>query len=525
MTGKRSIIKAVFCLITLIAVRLLFEVKIAVAADFDFDYEVTYTVKENGLTSVTHDVTITNQTSTYYAQNYSLIISSERLEKVVASDDAGLLSPQVVVNSGQTRIFVPFTAKTVGLGSKYSFRIDYQSSNIAVRKGRIWEVIIPGVDEDDKIHSYLVRLNVPKSFAEPAYLTPAPGSDGVWNLGELAGQGITAAYGQTQAYSFNLLYHLENSTSAKQLQEITLPPQTAYQDIFLWRLSPPPQNVRLDVDGNWLGVYELEPKESKRIIAEGSALVYAIPREGFAEPNVSSQLYTREQAYWEFSPEIAKVAETLKTPRAIYDYVVNTLTYSYDRLEPGITRLGANKALENPTQAVCMEFSDLFVALSRKSGIPAREVHGYASTNNERLQPLSLVTDVLHAWVEYYDQERQIWIAVDPTWGNTTKGVDYFSKFDFNHLTFAILGEHSDYPYPAGSFRGDTPSKDVFVEFLEEIPQTPKTEIKIELEKTDSYHSGGVEQTNILIRNVWAALYKPKGSLEIKGDVKLVTDL
>jgi hypothetical protein len=123
-----------------------------------------------------------------------------------------------------------------------------------------------------------------------------------------------------------------------------------------------------------------------------------------------------------------------------------------------------------------MEFSDLFVALARAAGIPAREVHGFAYTTNSRLQPLSLVTDVLHAWAEYYAESDNVWVAVDPTWGNTTRGVDYFSKFDFNHIAFAILGVESDYPYPAGSFKTATDTKDVYVNFLKEpLPSTPTT--------------------------------------------------
>ena len=57
-----------------------------------------------------------------------------------------------------------------------------------------------------------------------------------------------------------------------------------------------------------------------------------------------------------------------------------------------------------------MEFTDLFVAIARAAGIPARESVGYAYTTNSRLRPLSLVTDVLHAWPEYYDADKKIWV-------------------------------------------------------------------------------------------------------------------
>ncbi len=75
---------------------------------------------------------------------------------------------------------------------------------------------------------------------------------------------------------------------------------------------------------------------------------------------------------------------------------------------------------------------------------------------------------MLHAWPEYYDKEKGHWTAVDPTWGNTTGGVDYFTMFDFNHIVFAIHGVSSSQPLPAGFYReSGKEGKDVSVEFLE----------------------------------------------------------
>jgi len=42
---------------------------------------------------------------------------------------------------------------------------------------------------------------------------------------------------------------------------------------------------------------------------------------------------------------------------------------------------------------------------------------------------------------------------VDPTWGNTTGGVDYFNTFDFDHLAFVVKGISSTYPVPAGGYK------------------------------------------------------------------------
>ena len=160
------------------------------------------------------------------------------------------------------------------------------------------------------------------------------------------------------------------------------------------------------------------------------------------------------------------MALELKTPEAIYDYVVKTLKYDYSRVRANVERLGALAALKSPNTAICMKFTDLFIALARASGIPAREINGYAYTENPQIQPLSLVADVLHAWPEYYDKEEKVWIPIDPTWGSTTGGVDFFNKLDLRHFTFVIHGKDSVKPYAAGSYKlGTNPQKDVFVSF------------------------------------------------------------
>ncbi len=127
---------------------------------------------------------------------------------------------------------------------------------------------------------------------------------------------------------------------------------------------------------------------------------------------------------------------------------------------------GTLKALNNSNSAVCLEFTDLFIALARASGIPAREVDGYAYTNNSSERPLSFVKDILHAWPEYYDFDRKAWIMVDPTWGNTTGGIDYFNTLDFDHIAFVVKGLNSSYPVPAGGYKladSNTNTKDVSI--------------------------------------------------------------
>ena len=178
--------------------------------------------------------------------------------------------------------------------------------------------------------------------------------------------------------------------------------------------------------------------------------------------------YLKEQPFWQTTDKrIKELALELKTPYKIYKYVVDNLKYDFKRLQTGMPRLGALGVLKNPSSAVCLEFTDLFIALARAAGIPAREVNGFAYTQNSKERPLSLVKDVLHAWPEYYDSDMQTWVMVDPTWENTTGGTDYFYTLDFDHLAFVIKGISSTYPIPAGAYKisNNQTARDVIVEF------------------------------------------------------------
>jgi hypothetical protein len=60
------------------------------------------------------------------------------------------------------------------------------------------------------------------------------------------------------------------------------------------------------------------------------------------------------------------IPQDLHTADDIYYYTKKTLTYNYGRITKNLTRLGAGQALTYPDQAVCSEFSDVFVGLARK---------------------------------------------------------------------------------------------------------------------------------------------------------------
>lgn len=465
----------------------LFSPKALASSNFTTDYTVTYTVGADGTTHAIIKGILTNTSSQYYASSYKMQIGFDKISNVKIIDPDGPINPVITKTNDGHIIEMTFNKKAVGLGSKLEFTLSFDTPEVGKKYGKIWEINIPGLSNPDDFSSFTVHVVVPSSFGKAAYIKPKqPNNSLTFTKQQLGKSGISIAFGDKQMYGFHLVYHLTNSKLIPIKTEIALPPSTNYQDVFITNMSPLPNNVTTDKDGNWLAEYTLLPSQKLDVTVQGNAEVLLNPKQAELLPAQLSE-YLTPKKYWEAdNSEIKRIAQELKTPEAIYQYVIKTLKYDFSRVTGDKPRLGATGVLQGPDSAVCREFTDLFIALARAAGIPAREVDGFAYTENSRQRPLSLMRDILHAWPEYYDSQRKTWIMVDPTWGNTTGGIDYFSLLDFDHLTFVIKGRDSMYPIPAGGYKyaGNENLKDVNVTFVDALPdRTQEVEIKSALSK------------------------------------------
>jgi len=461
-------------------------------ATFATDYVVTYDINEQGQTHVTFNISQKNNLSTVYATSFSLSLSQTNLKNIQVGDTTGPINPQISQTENITNINFDFINKVVGKDKVNQFIIQYDSPDIANKQGSIWEINIPRLEPNENTNSQQLVLKVPGSFGQPAYIDPKPsridGSNYLFTSAVLGNKSISAVFGTTQYFKLQLIYNLSNQLAKNLTTQIALPPDTAYQTVYLKNLNPPPNDLASDPDGNWLASYTISPNTDLQITANLYLKLAFSPK---TIPLENPDLYTRATKIWNYEDQdIAVKAVGLRTPKSIYDFVTNYLSYSYTRINQnsGINRPGAVWALANPKAAICTEFTDLFITLARKNNIPARENQGFASSSNNKLKPLSLAKDVLHAWPEYYDQAKQTWVQVDPTWGNSTGGIDYFHKLDLNHLVFAIHGVDSTQPLPAGSYKTiGGGSKDVFVQVTNPIA-FPNPTFDISYSSNDSQH-------------------------------------
>jgi len=484
---------------SLLVSRLLVSNPVQASEDFVSRYEVSYQVHPSGLTTVHQKISLTNKLSNIYATEYALTTGSADIHQVKAWDNLGPLKTSISPGENNNTIHLWFNEKVVGKDKTLEFHLEYESPNFASRKGQTWELTIPKISNIQKIDHYLLTLHVPPSFDQAAYLTPEAINNQfpVYHFDrEAAAKGIIAVFGNFQVFDFRITYPLSNNSSTSKKFQISLPPDTSHQKVFYQKLEPKPETILIDKDNNWLASYELEPGAKIKVLAEGSTQIFLNSIQDQTPPPVQLNDYLKPQRYWESDhPEIKKLAQELKTPYQIYQFVVNKLQYDYQKIGEA-ERLGALQALYNPQSALCMEFTDLFIALSRAAGIPAREINGFAHTENPEIQPLSLKEDILHAWPEYWDNNKQAWIAIDPTWEKTTGGVDFFNKLDFDHFVFVIHGQDSIFP----QVPGEGPEKNVQVNFAEKLPET-REKIEVIFNIPEKNISGKIVSGKIIIQN------------------------
>ncbi len=441
------------------------------AADFKTSYNVEYYIQDNdpqGYTKASYTIRITNLQPDLVIKKFTLSFpKSFGVGNMVARDERGPVVAVVGEKERATEMTFEFGSPHAGLNEVNTLYLDFLQKNIFRSKGAVWEVFIPTLDaREGDTHSVAVYLP-PGQHRKLSIAKPVPSHisfDKVEWAGD-TGKSIYAVFGDEQRYALNLSYHLVNPNVYPVYTDIAFPPDTAYQKIIVNSIIPPPEKVYSDADGNFMARYSLKGNTEQLVQFIGTALVYASPRRDYREHAITL-FESQQRSLFDAQPLWKLTTETPVQTSAIkdhYDYTLNTLSYNFKRIIKGNSRMGASQALLYPDQAVCTEYSDLLIASARQRGIYIREVQGFAFASEQELRPVQEESDILHSWVEYYNQKTNMWVPLDPTWEDTS-GIDYFNSFDFNHIVFALHGKKADYPYPAGSYKSTPGGRDIRIE-------------------------------------------------------------
>src|SRR5258708_43125 len=348
------------------------------AGEFSTTLKSTYQVTDT-TTHVTQTFQLTNNFSTMYVTEYALEVGSNRLSNVKAiATNNSPVTTKVTPHGNKTSITIQFSDKVIGKDQIREFTVSYDTTDIGIHTGQVLEVNVPKLANPSEFTQYGVQIFVPALYGSPALATPKNFTTGTdtgqtvvtfSNVGQSTG--ISVLFGTQQIAQFALSYHIQNPTGHRGIITVALPPDSTYQRVYYTSIDPQPQEIHEDGDGNWLASYVLDPGAEQMIKAVGTVVVTLTPQEhaDLLTPRPGKE-YLSDQPHWQVSdPGIQELAAQLKTPKAIYDYVVKTLTYDYSRLTISNQRIGAVDILKNPSVAVCTEFTDLFIALARSAGI------------------------------------------------------------------------------------------------------------------------------------------------------------
>ncbi len=445
--------------------------KLYAQSDFAIDTTVTYQVESTGSTKVIEQYSVAGAASNKYLDSITLSTPVDDAKNVSAAYADGTAIPTTVATKSSDQqgytynyveVTLKFPRKNVG-ATPWQFSLSYDTLKLVDTKGTAHTVYVPAIAASaQQDANYTVYVTVPKDFAMPHSSGVVPTSEGITNgrakysftQQDLAKQAIALTFGDQTVYNVNFNFPLRNDGAVARTMTVTLPPDTSSQKVYINSLDPKPKATRLDSDGNILADFTVPARTTITVKTNISAVVKYLEYDlsaGGAKGDIPADLvktYTAHTRYWQTldpdivikakqaAADIPKVADQIK---AIQKTVVDTLSYNDKKIKYNV-RQGAAKALQNPTNAVCLEYSDLMIALLRAQGIPARMPVGYAYTGD--LKASKAVSDSLHSWVEAYIPNVG-WINVDPTWGEK---YDNFGKSDLDHLAFALWGASDSSP-------------------------------------------------------------------------------
>ena len=273
------------------------------------------------------------------------------------------------------------------------------------------------------------------------------------------------SYPQSGTVELELSYDFSVSTETRRISFVVPLPQSEpnRQNILSIGYNPKPSRI-IERDGNRYAEFVfLRPEEQVRATIRVRAELFRYDlltamkhrRRTPLEDDGLDDFLKSERFIEKDHDRIKEIAEGIEGRSEvgvvldIYNYVVDHMEYA----APSKRSRGAVQALERG-EGDCTEYADLFVALCRAKGIPARVVTGYTVRFDSESPK--------HNWAEVYLQEYG-WVPFDPTAGDIENVIvrgRAFSRmrpgyFYLSHTrNDEILGDNS---FGAYFFWGDKP--------------------------------------------------------------------
>lgn len=387
--------------------------------------------------------------------------------------------------------------------------ISYNSYGLSIKSGKVVDVYVPAFspdfqfEDENTLETYSTKIIIPKTLGninfistENAIVDASTNWEININQNDLIGNTAWIQVGTEQIYKFELKQKVpKSSDSFVGINRYTMIiPRSIVsgqitQDVFYENISPKPFQVTEDANGNLVATFIFSPNENNEIILSGYAVLeqnskMTFTQSGFIKDIENSiiEANTKPGEYWEsdnaeiiatareiISTEELKTLSVWEILQRTYKFVVNRIDYSQVKKYGLNERQGALQTLKG-NAAVCMEYSDLFIALMRAHGIPARAAFGFGYSSYEDVDSSERAEN--HQWVEVYIPEFKKWIPVDTTWGENG---DEVIGGDLNHFYTHVASISPNEPNTLQvSYFGQIqqiPERETSVEAIESLPR------------------------------------------------------
>src|SRR5581483_4613017 len=132
-------------LFLLLATYLILPAHAFASQDFSTAYNVTYSVSDSGSTHSLMQISLTNNTSDYYASSYKIEVGFPHITNLHASDGGGSIVPTVTQSNEGNIVGLSFNQKVVGIHKTLKFSLSFDTQDVAQEHGKVWEINIPGI--------------------------------------------------------------------------------------------------------------------------------------------------------------------------------------------------------------------------------------------------------------------------------------------------------------------------------------------------------------------------------------------
>lgn len=445
--------KLIFVLVFLF----LFPTSAMAAEQFAESYNVKYEIQDNGDAVVSEQITIRNLTETFFGSNYLSSIPQLNVTDVSVRDTYRNLQTVVKEGNGKTLITIEFPEQVIGKDKEYRWTLRYRLAGFVKQYGAVRQFSVPKLTPIKNLEKYDVVVATPLSLGEPTRIIPLPlnqkdvadTTEYSFDMNQIEQGGITSIFGSTQVYDFGQDFSITNSNLLPSVQSIFIPGTGLYQEVTISDLTPKPENVVVDSNGNSLAFFKLDRLETKKVSVKGQVKL-DLEKSSVNVP-AADELGDLIEAnnYWDSdSPQVQRALElafdnnqnltVMQKAQKIYEYVISAIEFGDYGVVSEYQSNSASAILSDPKNRFCNDFVNVSIAMLRAAQIPAEQVVGVVYSNNDNTKPSCYLGKDLHTWVRFLDTQKG-WVYMDPSWGAAGNGLTFFDATDLSHVAIGFL--------------------------------------------------------------------------------------